>query len=545
MDKKIVIPGSGISKPTSPHDRRMSRILRIPAKNSLAGLSLQRAMDRDLEFQFKWRDFEDLWVYRLQGRLHDGCGLHMAKILRWYLGEYVNRYSIVGPGGFPSSFNVLEAFMTLFEGNMLFDLRSESDHLVSISEYFNWYKSNDCFQAPLLLKNFLREGEIHSFNMMGGQRNLILKGDSEIKIAGISFIRHEDEVSCVMLAGENITDDVKASCMEAVKNTVPRPGREELLESSKSCDFKAEDSLLEGYNDLNKVIFLARIDLRDGRFETRGVQVDMGSYFRVMTDDPDVWDEERGGWEAFKNLAKNLDEYSNAFSALASLIYLPVYFSVNQDRIQNLEVYTELGSKPRTSILNKVIKNLGHNKCIAKREIYCLPENISSFGESPEEIIPPPIEMKSVGYWKDIAPSDLGEGKNGEKIFGRTWVTRVDNWVVSDPESFLVERSERCAVGLDPGIIYVQRCPGHVLNLYKIGLTRRTADQRSKELSSATGVPLPFDVLASWSVGDCARTESAAHKKMENYRINPRREFFRLELSSICKVIEQAIAENS
>jgi hypothetical protein len=195
--------------------------------------------------------------------------------------------------------------------------------------------------------------------------------------------------------------------------------------------------------------------------------------------------------------------------------------------------------------VNKVLKKLGHSSCITKRTISCLPDQIDDFGETPEEITPPPIEMKSTGYWKNIAPNEMGEGKNDEKVFGRTWVTRLDNWVMTKPESFLVERSGKSIHGPDPGLIYIQRCPGHVLNLYKIGLTRRSAEGRSKELSSATGVPLPFDVLASWSVGDCAKIESIAHERLNKFRVNPRREFFLAELSLICKTIEISIIDCS
>ena len=541
---QIITPGEGIAKPPSPHQRRLSKLRRVPPQKSLKGLALQRAMDSDLEFQFKWKDFSSLWPYRLLGKLNDGCGLHMSRTLRWYLGEYVNRYSKVGPNGFPSSFNTLEAFMKLFEGNMLFDLRTEIDHLVPISQYFIWYNSNNQFKAPLLLAEIMTEGVIYSFDMMGGKRGLVLNGDSEIKIAGISMVRHEYELSCVMLTGEVIDDEIKASRNKASMEFI-RPGREALLKSSKECEFNLSDSLLEGYEGFTKVFVLARIDLRDGRFDSRTVQADMGSVFSVISDDPDIWDEGEGGWEACRNLGEKISEYSSVFSALASLIYLPVFFSIHHENIQELEVYTELGAKPRKPDLNKVLKKLGHSSCITKRTISCLPDQIDDFGETPEEITPPPIEMKSTGYWRNIAPNEMGEGKNGEKVFGRTWVTRLDNWVMTKPESFLVERSGKSIRGPDPGLIYIQRCPGHVLNLYKIGLTRRSVEGRSKELSSATGVPLPFGVLASWSVGNCAKIESLAHERLQKFRVNSRREFFLAELSLICKTIEISIIDGT
>ena len=87
----------------------------------------------------------------------------------------------------------------------------------------------------------------------------------------------------------------------------------------------------------------------------------------------------------------------------------------------------------------------------------------------------------------------------------------------------------------------VQRSPAHEVNVYKIGLTRRSVQKRAAELSASTSVPLPFGILAKWDVGDCARIEEEVHRRLAAYRINPRREFFRADLSVICETIEAVV----
>lgn len=58
------------------------------------------------------------------------------------------------------------------------------------------------------------------------------------------------------------------------------------------------------------------------------------------------------------------------------------------------------------------------------------------------------------------------------------------------------------------------RSVSHHDDIYKIGLTRRTTEERAKELSGSTGVPTGFEVLFSWEVGDCAKVEQELHRRL-------------------------------
>ena len=52
--------------------------------------------------------------------------------------------------------------------------------------------------------------------------------------------------------------------------------------------------------------------------------------------------------------------------------------------------------------------------------------------------------------------------------------------------------------------------------------------QRLKSLSSNTSLPLPFECIFACNVEDSKRVEATLHRAFHDYRINPRREFFRL-----------------
>ena len=84
------------------------------------------------------------------------------------------------------------------------------------------------------------------------------------------------------------------------------------------------------------------------------------------------------------------------------------------------------------------------------------------------------------------------------------------------------------------GIVYVLTNP-EMPGLVKIGKTsREEVQQRLVELYS-TGVPVPFECEYAARVPDSLVVEKAFHTAFEPYRINPNREFFRIDP-------EQAIA---
>ncbi|CAM4136905.1 GIY-YIG nuclease family protein [Roseateles saccharophilus] len=77
-------------------------------------------------------------------------------------------------------------------------------------------------------------------------------------------------------------------------------------------------------------------------------------------------------------------------------------------------------------------------------------------------------------------------------------------------------------------IVYVltnEAMPG----LVKIGRTSDDVSTRVANLSAATGVPLPFECYFAAEVKDCAKLEKVLHQLFSENRVNPRREFFKVE----------------
>jgi hypothetical protein len=85
-------------------------------------------------------------------------------------------------------------------------------------------------------------------------------------------------------------------------------------------------------------------------------------------------------------------------------------------------------------------------------------------------------------------------------------------------------------------IVYVltnEAMPG----LVKIGLTTDSVEARLTQLSSHTGVPLPFECYFAAEVDDSARIEKILHQLFADHRINPKREFFRLDKEKVVLAI--------
>lgn len=78
--------------------------------------------------------------------------------------------------------------------------------------------------------------------------------------------------------------------------------------------------------------------------------------------------------------------------------------------------------------------------------------------------------------------------------------------------------------------------------VFKVGMTRRlAAEERVDELGDAS-VPFPFDIHMMIQTHDAPALERALHEKLGKHRlnlVNPRKEFFAVDLEFISKIIEE------
>ncbi|MFA5207739.1 MAG: GIY-YIG nuclease family protein [Candidatus Paceibacterota bacterium] len=92
-------------------------------------------------------------------------------------------------------------------------------------------------------------------------------------------------------------------------------------------------------------------------------------------------------------------------------------------------------------------------------------------------------------------------------------------------------------------IIYIvinEAMPGYV----KIGKTSTSLEQRIRELSSSTGVPLPFTCFYACTVKDASFVEHQLHDAFDDSRTNPKREFFQISPERVVAALKLAEIEN-
>ena len=92
-------------------------------------------------------------------------------------------------------------------------------------------------------------------------------------------------------------------------------------------------------------------------------------------------------------------------------------------------------------------------------------------------------------------------------------------------------------------IIYVltnEALPGYV----KIGKTNTNLEQRIRDLSASTSVPLPFTPYYACTVRDAAFAERQLHDAFGDNRVNPRREFFAIDPERVVAALKLAEIED-
>jgi hypothetical protein len=546
----------GINKVTylSPSARRMREFSsRIPLPSwhpnadPIGQAYFSRMAEMDIAFQQKIRRLNKLLPLLVLLRMKGGSGFRMASILRHFFLEYLNRLTQHGAYSFPTSFNVVESFLQFDNEFFIFDLRQEREHLLRLHDYFDWYtKDQGIPDDPKILIDIIEEGITHSYDVAGDTGEYTISGEgSRLAIAGLSMIRHENELSVILFAGENPPYPPDKDILAMSFSNGARPKGHEGI--SPAQDLSIRDRYISGMQGFSKVILLTRIDLVTKKHDVRYLNVDTGPSYMVFTDDIEALKESPGievSKEIIDNSLNGLERYKQLFSALTSLIYLPVMFIAEQTRIVDSRFITELGISSQNYHVRQAAKEFGRKALTIHRTIRCLTSaNTDNLIVPGHRVIDPPdFKFESTGFWKAIGSDEIGEDKHGNPIVGKTWVERIESCSVKSPESFVIHNKPRISMGKDPGTVYIMRSSAHGNDLYKVGLTRGSTRERAVEIGSATAVPLPFEVLASWDVADCGNVEKEVHKHLQPYRVSKRREFFQTSLSSIVAAIEQVIA---
>jgi len=488
---------------------------------------------------------------RVIAQHRNGAGFPIDNLIRYFAGEFNDRNFNHGLRSMPSSFNVLEAFVQYEPEFSYFKIRPEQDYCISFSDFLDYATSPECPTDMNISTNAFDEGVIYSFNITNNLTDITFStiNGAEYGIGGFTIIRHGQELSVLLLAGEKIDTNKKTKELSSLK-TQACSNRKKIVPTQ---DRKKEAVPLLGDPGFWQSIVLARFDSETRTQEVRYILKDIGDSFIVTTDDPSIYLDEKTGGVSDKNLGDlaklsvELDQHKVLFELCKTCLSVASYLEFNVDNVRVERHPTSLAEDIQTgSCTTTQLKYLTSQDRVRYRNVSVLQSVLQSppdntFYHAPE------FQKEVSGYWKRLLPQEIGEDKHGNAIHGRTWVKVESTWIQTQQQPVVVQAKRFSAgnttkLNADKGYIYVMHNPAHGNDLFKVGLTRRNSDTRADELSG-TGAPDKFLVAQEWEVTDCVSAEKWIHDILRDYRINPKREFFKISFQDLMKLISAGIKQ--
>lgn len=475
----------------------------------------------------------------------NGANLPIDIELRYYLEEFNSRAWKYGLRTMPTSFNVMEAFFTYNPQLNSFFLLEEENFLIDFIDFIDYATSKDCPEKIEESLGMFEEDRIYNFSVTNNPPDIdfsLLDNSIKYAIGGVAMVKRGDEVSMILLAGEK-NSDLNLPLIEEIRKI---PGKSRLEYSPERVREKVRFWDDEGYW---KTIILLRFDIVTMELDVKFINKDIGDSFSVLTDSIESFLSEKGEFlfpeaEDYLNEQKlKIQNYCPLFEIARTCLYLLSYVEKYTDCLLLEEHITELGHEPIKPKFFKKDKIVPQKYELRKRDVWNLKKQRNNYSSS---IITynDDFKLETSGYWKILKTNEIGQNKNGDEIHGKTWVNITKTWHETKNKPIKITNNIKVLVNsINSGFIYIMRNASHEKNIFKVGLTRRDCETRAKELSSATGVPDKYLVVEEFATVDCVLAEKLIHEKLDDYRLNNKREFFKADYSFIRETVNEIINE--
>lgn len=484
-------------------------------------------------------------IATLKIQLKNGAGFEIDNDLRYFLEEFNNRAFNVGLRSMPSSFNVMEAFFNHIYRLNAFQLLDEEDYLVNFIDFIDFVTSDKC--PPLNESaSIFEEDVIYNFSCINNPVDIdfsLVDNTTKYLIGGISLVKRDDEISILLLAGEKSPHEIADLDLTDAERT---PGKEELEIPNNA---KSEKIRFLELDDYWKVLIMLRFNMSSCEVDAKIIGKDMGSHFSVVSDCLESFTNESGEFisenleTAYKKLQDEIVNYYPLFEIGKYCIHLLSYVDFNEEDLVVEKHITTFGKEPIKPKHFKKDKLVNPKYEIKIKDVFVINRDKSDY-PSRTILYDDSFKMETEGYWKRLRPDEIGKNKNGEEIHGKTWVSVTKVWHELKHEPIAVHNNLSVHnITQNAGYIYIMRNASHDKDIFKVGLTRRNSDIRATEVTKGTGVPDKFLVAEDWQVKDCVVAERIIHEKLDGYRINEKREFFKAPYKIIRATVEEVVNE--
>lgn len=490
-----------------------------------------------LKKELKRKRKEVLRIARTQSQ--NGIGQLIDKELRYFHVEFNTRTWRFGFGSRNTAFNVLEAFFKWNPDLFYFELFEEVEHLFSFFDFIDFLTSKNCSKSLKFFNESIETDLIYTYNLLNNVKDISFKtNDSkEYYIGGISFVKRANEVSMLIIAGEKGDIDEITKNLPDIKSM-----KSERPYIQAAPDRKREAVKLLDIEDLWKVNIYVRINLDENKIEARYIQKDTGDSFTTITDDLGIFGKDLESINDFDeymaNHLKEVNNYEAIFEVAYNCLFLPEYFDFYDESVLAEEHPTGLFNKRKNKSPLKSNNDFSPAFFFKTKDVWVLDRNNQNI--SKETILnKTELKIEKDGYWEYLQPGKIGIDKNGNPIHNRTWVEKTLTWrETGDSQEVTAKVSNTNS--LNKGFIYLLRNPSHDIDILKIGLTTKTVEERANQLSG-TSSPDKFLIIHRWAVSDCVLAEKRIHEALDKYRINPKREFFKVDLEVVMTTIPPII----
>jgi hypothetical protein len=440
----------------------------------------------------------------------------------------------------------------------------ELDHLFNVADYFDYLTADDALKFDLGELLSLPEGQTHHFTQNGSIEDFtyMTSEGREFLISGFSMVRRGNSLHWYVLGGEVLPEEEwlsdKYDEEVDVKNIPPQkiPFLSQTLKER--GDRIGRPVPLEGTKNAIRTIIAGETDLISGKHIARCHMSETENSFQMFCDDPDIFDgmrdfKERD--EVIATMKQRVESAAVMWHLAEGFFQLPSYFRYRRTISQG--VVDRSGKPPPKT--TKGGRGIGARfKHVASIEVSDVkPSVIRSYTA-------PHLEVETEGHWRRLEPSEYGRDSRGNQVRGKTWIKATNKWrarsdqarpvyIKSSVAAARVQVTEyleatlradaetQTTLGEQVGVLYVMRCLAMQDEVYKVGWTANSAEQRAHELSSATGVPMSFAVVEAWQHVDPEALEKGVHAMLGPYRLNASREFFKLKYPELKAIIEAEI----
>ncbi|GEM50753.1 hypothetical protein EB1_05430 [Empedobacter brevis NBRC 14943 = ATCC 43319] len=488
-------------------------------------------------------------IKSLEAQYLSNCDLITENSLRHYLKEFNNRAWKYGLRSMPVMFNIMEAFFNYRKPEIYFELIEEENYLISFFDFIDYITSKEFEDNKTLIDENITPDIIYNFNVGKDLEEIKFKNDEdeEYIIAGVSIIRRDNEITVLMITGKKKTSEIfldKSSLKFDTQNSNKTKLIDEIKETLKTNEIEYE--YLDNDKKYIKVLVASRIDLETMTIDARYIAEETNLMFNVVTDEIDGFLDGKGSFisedlkRTYESSKQKVEGFNAIFEVIKLSLYLPYFFNSKEDAIVEEVLDTQFKKQISSPLTKRKFNNVFGYKS-ATKSLYSIDVN-NVFSPDKIKLRDDLFKVQSGGYWKKIAIDEIGLDKKGNPIHGRTWVNQSLSWFEAKEDDLIVEKETELYKDKNAGFIYILRNPIMEKNIFKIGLTRYDVDERVRQLSK-TSVPDKFYKSQEWNVKDCIKAEKEIHLRLDAYRVDPRREFFKTEYDKAIKVIKEVVDE--